>query len=398
MLDGGRIRVKDATDTFREMMMEARIERAADAERALAEIKEKVDKSEARWTEDEMRESVARVLADSIREAGNSDRQAMIRSIAPHILSTVRSEIGSAHPEIIEALSPRLGELIKAAVEKSMEGMQQQIDAAVPIDLWMASIKAKLTGTPTTGWVVRSEDGFAVMEAYLIERGSGLLLARDRPADAPTEEDEFDDDLLSGMIAALDSFAHDAFGGGGIETLRELTLTAGTIYLRASPTKILALRCNRAASAEIESEIDQLLDRVIQRMKENGEDADLTPAHLLADAPKADDDSSVSAAAILVKGLSAAAVLIALIWGHFALESGNRDRWVSAMEASVRDDPGMAGYPVSVVYDDASDAVLVGGLVPDETARNAIQARLSRLATPLSYSMTMPVAGRRLEE
>ena len=390
--------MSNQTDTFREMMMEARVERAAATERALSEIEEKVDQSEARWSEDEMREIVAHVLADSIREAGTMDRDALIRSIAPNVLSTIRSEISTSHPQIIEALSPRLGELIAAAVEKAMEGMQRQIDAAVPVDLWIAGVKAKLTGTPSTGWIVSREDGFAVMEAYLIERGSGLLLARDRPVDMDAGEDAFDDDLLSGMIAALDSFAHDAFGGSGIETLRELTLTAGTIYLRASPTKILALRCTRAAPPEVEDEIDQFLDRVITRVQEEGDGVDLTPARLLADAPKADTGETISAAAILVKSLSVMAALIALIWGHFMLEGSNTERWIDAMGASVRDDPGMSGYPVTVVYDEAEEMARIGGLVPDDMARTAIEDRLARLATPLRYGVIMPVVGQRLDE
>ncbi len=391
------MRVSDPTETFRQMMMEARVGRAVKAERSLAEISEKIERSEARWTEEELRETVARVLADSIREAGKTDRQALARSIAPHILTTIRSEIGNAHPEIIEALSPRLGELIRAAVAKSMEDLQRQIDQAVPVDIWIANFKAKLTGTPPTGWLLDGKDGFAVIEAYLIERGSGLLLARDRPNDTPADVTELDDDLMSGMIAALDAFARDAFGGGGVETLRQLTLSAGTIYLRASPTKILALRCTGVATPEVEVEINELLDRVIQRMQDGQDDADLAPARLLADAPQTEDDS-VSAAALVGKGIGAIAAVIALLWGHFALEAMNNDRWTTAIEASVHEDAGLSGYPVAVAYDGSADTVRIEGLVPDEAARAGIEARLSRLSVPLNYSLTMPVAGRRIVE
>ena len=389
--------MSNPTETFREMMIEARIGRAAKAERSLADIAEKVEQSEARWSEDELREAIAGVLADSIREAGNTDRAALARSIAPHILSTVRSEIGNAHPEIIEALSPRLGELIRASVAKSMEDLQRQIDQAVPVDLWIASLKAKLTGTPTTGWVLEGKNGFAVIEAYLIERGSGLLLARDRPADAPTDASELDDDLLSGMIAALDAFARDAFGGGGVETLRQLTLSAGTIYLRASPTKILALRCTGEAPPDVEEEIDRLLDRVIQRMQDEKGDADLTPSRLLADAPQP-SEKAVSAAGLVGKALAGIAAVIALFWGHFALESGNRDRWTAAIETSVRSDAGLTGYPVVIAYDDSAGVVHIDGLVPDAAARVDIEGRLARLAVPLSHRLSMPVAGRRIDE
>jgi F0F1-type ATP synthase membrane subunit b/b' len=145
----------DPTDTFREMMLEARIDRAARTEKSLHDLEEKVERSEIRWNEAELRERVATILADTIREAGHTDHEALARAIAPHIIGTVRNEIGNAHPEIIEALSPRLGELIRAAVAKSVEDLQRQIDQAVPVDLWIATLKAKdparRSGVPGAG-------------------------------------------------------------------------------------------------------------------------------------------------------------------------------------------------------------------------------------------------------
>ncbi len=375
--------------------MEARIDDAEKARVAIEEIGEKVERAETRWTEDELRETVARVLADALREAGRTDRDALIRAIAPNVLATVRGEISNAHPEIIEALSPRIGELIRTAVNKAVEGLQRQIDDAVPVDLWIATLKSRLTGTSSASWIIHEEDGFRVIEAFLIERGSGLILAQDRPVGSELDDSAtLDDDLLGGMIAALDAFARDAFGGGGIDELRQLNLSAGTIYLRASPMKILALRCTGTAPPKIEEEIDHLLDQVIRRLQEGGDDA--LPARLLAvDVAPVSGDDGVSGAALIGKGVAAVAAIMLTIWGHFALEGANIERWTESAFDVANGHPAMTGYPVEAAY--ADGAVTVTGLVPDEATRADIADALLRWPMPVATTLAMPVAGRRLD-
>ncbi len=384
-------------DTFRDMLLEARIEEAVRTRASLGGLDGRLDRVEARWEEEALRETVAAILADALREAGHRDRDALIRAIAPNILSTVRKEIGSAHPEIIEALSPRIGELIRAAVAKAIAGLQRQIDEAVPLDLWLASLRAALTGTSASGWLLKGEGSFRVIEAFLIERGSGLILAQDRPGGEEGEEaSALDDDLMAGMIAALDSFARDAFGGDGIDELRQLTLSAGTIYLRASPTKILALRCTGTAPPKVEEKIDRLLDRVIRRLREEGSDA--VPARLLAIEADEEDEArggGSGAGALVGKAVLVLIGVLGLFWVHGALEEANRERWREAALAAVRDDPAMTGYPVSATLEDGT--VTLTGLVPDAGARASIAARLDALALPVEVVLAMPEAGRRLD-
>ena len=380
-------------ETFRQMLLEARMGEAAKAHETLSGIDEKIARSEARWSEDELRETIARILADALREAGRTDREALIRAIAPNIVTTVRTEIGNAHPEIIDALSPRMGELIRATVEKAIEGLQRQIDEAVPVDLWIAKAKSTLTGTPTASWIIRDEEGFRVIEAFLIERGSGLVLAQDRPAGMEIGDDALDDDLLGGMIAALDAFARDAFGGGGIDGLRQLTLSAGTVYLRASPTKILALRCTGVAPPKVEDEIDRLLERVILRLREHGDEG--IPARLLAIETDETGNDGPSAAAIVGKAAAAIAAAIAAVWGHFALETANRERWTAAAYEVARGVSAMTGYPVEASHD--AGTVTLTGLVPDAATRADLADRIARLPLPMDTVLAMPVAGRRLD-
>ncbi len=382
-------------DSFRQMLLDAQLERAAKSDDHLEAISDKLSITDERWSEESLTAAVANVLADSIREAGHGDSDVLSRSIAPHIVSTIKREISNAHPEIIEALSPRMGVLIRAAVANAVEDLQRQIDQAMPFDIWIATIKSRLTGAPSAGWLVGSAEEFRVLEAYLIERGSGVLLARDKPPEVDEDDDSLlDDDLLAGMIAALDSFASDAFGSGGLEELRQLKMSQGTVYLRASPTKILALRCTGQAPPGIEERVDTLLERAIQQATGQGEDLD--PGRLLAGA-QAPMEPGINPAALIGKAALGIAAAFAVLIGHFYLESANRSRWVEAVQTAAADDPALAGYPMTAAYDGDNAAVELRGLVPDAAALAEMQTRVSHVPLPLPLEMLVPVAGERFK-
>ena len=381
-------------ETFREMLIEAQRERAAEARRSVDTLNEKVVTSEDKWDDEYLRGRIAGILAETIRDAGRRDNEELARAIAPQIVGTIRREIGNSHPEIIEALSPRIGDLIRAAIAKAMEDIQRQIDDAMPVDMWIANVKSRLTGAPSVGWLVETTDEFRVLEAYLVERGSGLLIARNLPPGVEEgDNDALDDDLLAAMIAALDAFVRDAFGGGGVEELRELTLTTGTVYLRASPTKILALRCSGKASSGVKEDIDQLLELAIRKAGQTGEEID--SVRFLETVGEAPEATGPSAAGMVGQAIAAIAAVLLLFVGHFWLESANRDRWTDAIRTTSAD-ASLAGYSNVTIYDPAIDKVTVTGLAPDQEARDALMARLAALPPVIDYEVIMPVAGERL--
>ncbi len=386
------------TDSFRQMLLEAQLERASKSDVHLEAISDKLSTTDERWSEESLTASIASVLADSIREAGQEDSEVLSRSIAPHVVSTVKREISNAHPEIIDALSPRMGTLINASVAHAVADLQRQIDAAMPFDMWIATLKSRLTGAPSSGWLVDNTKDFRVLEAYLIERGSGVLLARDKPPEVDDDDESLlDDDLIAGMIAALDSFASDAFGSGGLEELRQLKMSHGTVYLRASATKILALRCSGEAPDGIEQRVDALLERAIaQATGQGGDGGDIDPRRLIEGARES-SEKGINPSAIIGKAALSIIAVVAVVAGHFYLENANRTRWVDALQTAARDDPGLTGYPINADYVADAGQVRLRGLAPDKGAIAEISARVARVPSPLKAELLIPVAGERLK-
>jgi len=285
---------------------------------------------------------------------------------------------------LIEAIHPHLGVLISAAMKKTIEDLNRKVDEALPVDRWMASMKSRITGAPAAGWVLKGEQEFAVKDALLIDRHSGVLLASEQgPQD---QHDELDEDLIAGMIAALQGFASEAYGATGAGELRRFSFTEDTVYLRGTPTKILALRCSGVAPPEIEGKVDALLMAALERLRaEDDLPSEIFALEGLEPAPVFPVEAGPSASRMVGGGLAAAAAVAALVWGHGAVTDAHSERWVDAVAEAARADASLSAYPVTVAMDrDDRQTVSVSGLLRDQAAFDALVERVGSAAVPLN--------------
>jgi len=329
-----------------------------------------------------LRKFIAPVLTGALRDAGHADRDEMSSAIAPYILGTVKSEILNSEDELVEAIQPRMGLLVKMAIANAIEDLNRKVDEAMPVDRWIAAAKGRLTGAPSAGWLLEDGNTFVVKEAMLIERQSGVLLASERSTIDLAGASPPDEDLMAGMIAALQGFASEAYGATGAGDLRRFSFTEDTVYLRGTPTKLLALRCSGVAPPEVEARVDELLETALERMR--GEDSG-DEVHLLDDFNRAGDADAGSASGSQIIGgaLAAVAAVVALIWGHSAVTEAHEARWISSVEQAIAVDARLDPYPLTVERDDDEAAIVISGLVPDEAALKALEERLDWSGSPV---------------
>jgi len=218
----------------------------------------------------------------------------------------------------------------------------------------------------------------------LIERQSGVLLASERTT-VDAGDAAPDEDLMAGMIAALQGFASEAYGATGAGDLRRFSFTEDTVYLRGTPTKLLALRCSGVAPPELEARVDELLETALERMRGDGHGDVL----MLDDFNRPDDTESggASGSTIMAGGLGAVAAVVGLIWGHGAVTNAHESRWISTIEQAVAADEGLSPYPLSVTREGSDAPIVVSGLVPDESARKALQDRIKWSAPPFDVEL-----------
>ena len=352
---------------------------------ALAGRVEEVD--EALTEPERLRRAIAPVLSGALRDAGVEDHDPMASAIAPYIIQTIKSELLNSQDELVEAIHPRMGVLIAAAVTNAVAELNQKVDNALPIDRWMASAKGRLTGSPSAGWLLEDGNTFMVKEAMLIERQSGILLASERSSMDPNVENP-DEDLMAGMIAALQGFASEAYGATGAGDLRRFSFTEDTVYLRGTPTKLLALRCSGVAPPEIENRVDQLLETALERLREDGDE--IGGSMMLDDfnsPPDVANDNGPSASTIIGRALAGIAAIVALVWGHGAVTGAHESRWLSSVEQAVEGDGSLSPYPLSVARDETGESFVVSGLLPDEAALQALNERIEWSGSPIPVKL-----------
>ena len=359
--------------------------KAASLESEIGQLTDRITEVDiASYEPERLRSLITPALTSALREAGQESPDEMANVIAPHILKTVKTEILNSEEELVEAIHPRLGVLIKMAVTKAVEDLNHKVDNALPVDRWIAAAKGRITGAPPAGWLLEDGNTFLVKEAMLIERQSGVLLASERSTmDANNASP--DEDLMAGMIAALQGFASEAYGATGAGDLRRFSFTEDTVYLRGTPTKLLALRCSGVAPPEVEARVDELLEIAMERMNGDGHGDVL----MIDDFNRPDeaDTSGASGSKIVAGALGAVAAVIGLIWGHIAVTNAHESRWISKIEQAIAADDSLGPYPLSVSRQNNESPIVVSGLVPNEAARAALEERINWSASPFDVEL-----------
>lgn len=387
-------------ESFERLRREALARQETAAECAVSKLEDRLEDAELRWDETRLREAISPVIAAAIRDAGRVQPEAVARAVAPHIVGTVRTEIKNSEEAIIDVLHPRLGRLIRRGISSAVSDLQRQVDSALPFDRWMASITSRLSGASALGVLLKDAEPFIIHEAFLIERRSGRLLAREAPENS-ADADRADDDLVAGMIAALDSFASDALAAGGAGTLRRVETDAGSLYVRASATRIIALRTSGAAQPDIEHRLDLLLESLLEQTGEDGlsvQTFNTTPLLMEEDGGASDEAKAAGggAFALISKVVGGIAAAFLALWSHGAIEEHRIDRAVAAVASVTANAEPYRGYPLVVAVEPDGVAIGVRGLAPDEAARAELLESLANVPSVLPLRIEIAIAGRRL--
>jgi len=160
------------------------------------------------------------VMGDMIGRAIRDSRDEMAESLAPIMGEAIRVQIRNSRQDMVEALYPVIGATVQKAVAEAVRELQRNIDARMRTIVGpggtLRTALARLRGVSPGELILRDALPFHLREAFLIQPGSGLLLAHAHAAqDAGAASDTgSDSDLIGGMLTAIRDFAHDSFGRG----------------------------------------------------------------------------------------------------------------------------------------------------------------------------------------
>ena len=368
-------------------------------------LAERLDALHQRTGDDErLRASVARVIEGALRDAETVRHRELADALAPVVVRTVKAEIVSpdTQDKIAGSLYTKIGEMVRRYVSSAMrdllEGINKRLESGLTHNRFMLKLRSLASGRSMAELALERSERLKVEEVYLIRRGSGELVHRWQ---APSDQDMLGgsrnrDVLISGFLTAITAFAEEAFEGDK-ESLRAIDLDAHRVFLRGSPSYLVAAKCRGAAPREIEALLDaellRLLDEQAQAVARYGADADaMTRVHdrVLADftqrfesgATLYDQTSQRKRGGFgLVKFFAWLIILPLVGYSGWNAWLGHKARLLQAeAEATIEKISELRGYPIDVRVAHGAESLRVQGLTPTEQVRQRLSADLRQIA------------------
>jgi hypothetical protein len=157
---------------------------------------------------------VTPILGDMIGRTVRDSRDEMAEALGPIMGEAIRVQIRDSRKDMIEALYPVIGETVQRAVSEFTREFQRNIDARLKAAFgpqgMVRTAMARMRGVSPAELALRDSLPFSIKEIFLIQHGSGLLIAHSHPGSAEVA----DSDLISAMLTAIRDFVHDSFGHG----------------------------------------------------------------------------------------------------------------------------------------------------------------------------------------
>lgn len=121
----------------------------------------------------------------------------------------IEEKIKSSQDDIVNAIFPSVGKMIKKYINLQIETLKDSVDdkfkKAFTIKDLFRNVKSSLFGVKLSDEMLTSLVDFQIEEVYLIQKDSGLLIG------SASRETTLDQDVIAGMLTAIKAFVEDAF-------------------------------------------------------------------------------------------------------------------------------------------------------------------------------------------
>ncbi|MGB5487086.1 MAG: hypothetical protein WBN06_06835 [Lysobacterales bacterium] len=215
---------------------------------------------------------VAEVLPDAFKRISNDP--VLEAELEKPMLRTIRASIKRDAPAFAEYLYPVMGPAIRRAVADALKSLVQRINAAMEHSFSIKGLRWRLeaarTGVPFAQIVLSHTMRFAVQEAFLIARDTGIVLAH-------AHRDEnlvLDEDAVAAMLSAIQSFIQDSLGMSPDDPLRSAELGDRTLWVINGPEAILACIISGSPPRALRDELMGLLESIHARYGERFNETD----------------------------------------------------------------------------------------------------------------------------
>ncbi len=189
--------------------------------------------------------------------------EVMPEKLGPAITATLKTQISESRDEVIQVLYPIIGQMIKKFINREIqlltEKIDHQLEHAFSFDNLVLRMKAMVTGVSYAELMIKHSNKPEVMEVFIIEEGSGLLLG------SYSRFSTMDKDMIAGMLTAIKSFVNDAFEAKD-QKLEMVEYDLYRIYIQHFRKFYMAVVISGAVDTEFKSGLD---DNILKFVKEH---------------------------------------------------------------------------------------------------------------------------------
>ena len=243
------------------------------------------------------------------------DREEMAKTFSPIMGEAIRTQIRNSRQDMVDAMYPIIGASVQKAVTETLREIQRNIDSRLRQTTGglLRSIRARMRGVSYSELTLRDAIPFSVRQLFLIQPGTGLLLAS-----YPAGDTDLSSGLIGGMLTAIREFARESFGRGQADTeLDEIQYGNERIIIQSGQYAFLAAVIDGVEPEGFRALLrgfvsDLHIDHEIMLRRYDG-DPDMLPASLQSDLAKLIDVASAEWQG--VKPLSRGQRLAVLIMG-----------------------------------------------------------------------------------
>ena len=164
-----------------------------------------------------------------------------LRSRFPPIIEeSFAHSIQKSPQKIADAISPIMSPAIRKAILAALRGMVQSLNQTLEHSVSLKGLKWRIeafrTEKPFAEVVLLHTLRFRVEQVFLIHRETGILLQH-VAADIGSIQDE---EVVSGMLTAIQDFVRDSFGGHHTDALESFRVGELTVWVEQGPKALLA--------------------------------------------------------------------------------------------------------------------------------------------------------------
>ena len=296
----------------------------------LGDEREGIEIAQARIARVERAQSdLAQRLPEAIERANEgTGATRMADALARPVTAALGSAVRENRQVIVDVLFPIIGPAIRKAIAEALRALVADVNGAIESSFTRKGLRWRVesmrSGVPYAQIVLKHTLNYRIDHVFLIERDSGLVLARESAPDLP----DLDADAIAGMLTAIGEFVRDSVGQDG-GTLESARVGEHLLWVLQGPRANLACFIHGVPPANLHARLEQVLEDIHSRFDSGGAldesaRAWLKPAAL---------DQAVQSDAVLRKPSRwpMLAVLI-LALGAIAWWAVRAERWRSAID------------------------------------------------------------------